>query len=127
MFFKYFYSWLVILLIFFVYKTDGSIIHLSKDSRLWNSFQIKQCRQKCYTEILHENFVIGNPSNFEKCHKVPNCFMCYDYCQALTKASMELGQSMCSDMFYCSKGCRIACLYHNIHTFNEIKYKISYT
>ncbi|KNC30259.1 hypothetical protein FF38_14509 [Lucilia cuprina] len=96
MFFKYLYSWLVILLIFFVYKTDGSIIHLSKDSRLWNSFQIKQCRQKCYTE-------------------------------ALTKASMELGQSMCSDMFYCSKGCRIACLYHNIHTFNEIKYQISYT
>lgn len=64
---------------------------------------------------------------FDKCLKTPDCFMCHDYCQALSKAAADLAHSMCSDRIYCSKGCRIACIYHNIYTFNEVKYKISYT
>ncbi|EDV92209.1 uncharacterized protein LOC6565883 [Drosophila grimshawi] len=77
---------------------------LAEQLRIW------QCRQKCYHQALLQPTLPG------LCHTRPDCFMCHDYCRVLVVAEWSLARSMCADRIFCSRGCRTACAFHQLHT-----------
>ena len=80
---------------------------LAQQLRIW------QCRQRCYQQTLLQPAV--SPS---KCQARPDCYMCHDYCRVLVVAEWSLARSMCADRIFCSRGCRTACQFHQLHTEN---------
>uniref|UniRef100_A0A1I8PX29 Uncharacterized protein n=1 Tax=Stomoxys calcitrans TaxID=35570 RepID=A0A1I8PX29_STOCA len=112
-----FFVLLLMVVILKEYATQAKVVDFSKDIKLQKYLKIHQCRQKCYLKTLmktNTNAVKENLMNFSTCRGIPDCYMCYDYCQVLPKAVPDLAQKMCSDQVYCSKGCRIACSQHKI-------------
>ncbi|XP_075158462.1 uncharacterized protein LOC142231717 [Haematobia irritans] len=111
-----FTSWMIILIIN-NYSTEAKIIDFSKDIKLQKHVKVHQCRHMCYLKTLNNGQTMGDISklmNFNYCKGIPDCYMCYDYCEVLPKSAIDLAVSMCSDQVYCSKGCRIACDYHRV-------------
>ncbi|EDW62470.1 uncharacterized protein [Drosophila virilis] len=79
---------------------------LPQQVRIW------QCRQRCYQQTLLQ------PVTPALCHARPDCYMCHDYCRVLVVAEWSLARSMCADRIFCSRGCRTACRFHQLHTAN---------
>ncbi|XP_064555024.1 uncharacterized protein LOC135440009 [Drosophila montana] len=77
---------------------------LPQQVRIW------QCRQRCYRQTLLP------PVAPTLCRARPDCYMCHDYCRVLVVAEWSLARSMCADRIFCSRGCRTACQFHQLHT-----------
>uniref|UniRef100_A0A1I8M152 Uncharacterized protein n=1 Tax=Musca domestica TaxID=7370 RepID=A0A1I8M152_MUSDO len=97
---------------------QGKVIDFSKNSKLQKYLEVHRCRQECFAKTLN-----AEVENWDICRDVPDCYMCYDYCEMLPKLAMDLAHSMCSDEVYCSKGCRIACRNHQIMGVHTLVYE----
>ncbi|KAH8420088.1 hypothetical protein KR009_005666 [Drosophila setifemur] len=73
--------------------------------------KVAQCRQLCYRESLPG--VLTPPF---LCRSRPECYMCHDYCRVLLAVQPSLASSMCADREFCTRGCRVACSYHQLWT-----------
>ncbi|KAH8250469.1 hypothetical protein KR038_002620 [Drosophila bunnanda] len=85
----------------------------SPETGLGRAQRIAQCRELCYRQSLP---VITPPL---LCRSRPECYMCHDYCRVLVVVQRSLATSMCADREFCTRGCRVACSYHRLRTFQK--------